>query len=550
MKKISLLVLVVISFLFVGMMIPNVHAAEVDVTINLNVITKDINGDAVFTSTDFTVPFGNTTSMDLSGISLKEGESAILVQDDQFIHAETKLVMSRSLNLSVIIKETVDYVAVFVDTNGELVDVQYNPQGIPTYSGLALTKPNYVFAGFNISEITTDTIFVANYTLSPESVVSVQIDTGTPVEHNFNDRVTVSSELEGFTHWEDEDGNVVSYKNPFTFSAIEDITLTPKTNGTPQSNIYMRDVTGIRTSHSSFYGYVEYDEALYTLVEYGFLGGLTNDILMMDNIQYIPSNAKVNNEFLRSIESSDLLYKTTAYAVLKNRLDSTMTTIYSGNKQVYDLTFNFTVPTDTADTIYMVGGFTGTSWNPVNALAITKASDVYQKNIKFIAEPGEILSYKMIEYKSFDYEANYIGTDNSDRTYTFASNLSDTVNINVVSWRGVLDIYFGVYAEWSGVFRIHYWGTNVSNPSDGTNWPHNLPVLNKIASSPDVYKHTIHLFNSRDLTGIYLKFKETTGGNAESQNFLYDSSVGNYFKLTGWSSEIGMVIEVTQYPVS
>ena len=356
--------------------------------------------------------------------------------------------------------------------------------------------------------------------------MSVQIDTDTPVYHNFNDRVTVSSELEGFTHWEDEDGNVVSYKNPFTFSAIEDITLTPKTSGTPQSNIYMRDVTGIRTSHSSFYGYVEYDEAVYTLVEYGFLGGLTNDILMMDNIQYIPSNARVNNEFLRSIESSDLLYKTTAYAVLKNRLDSTMTTIYSGNKQVYDLTFNFTVPTDTADTIYMVGGFTGTSWNPVNALAITKASDVYQKNIKFIAEPGEILSYKMIEYKSFDYEANYIGTDNSDRTYTFASNLSDTVDIDVVSWRGIKRVYLSFNNDWGMfnnphvVMKVFYW--------DAYDGKHYYEVTNKVSSSNHYvgyYYYDIPVKNMQD--DLWFGFVEQGTDNfvASTGNGIgYDSS--------------------------
>ena len=67
--------------------------------------------------------------------------------------------MSKSLNLSVIIKETVDYVAVFVDTNGELLDVVYNPEELPS-TDVVPTKPGYEFDSFNVLSSLRRTLYI------------------------------------------------------------------------------------------------------------------------------------------------------------------------------------------------------------------------------------------------------------------------------------------------------------------------------------------------------------------------------------------------------
>ncbi|HHX76183.1 MAG TPA: hypothetical protein GX698_02260, partial [Acholeplasmataceae bacterium] len=76
-KKFSLLTLTFISFLFVGMMLPSVHAAEETVSLTLNVVK--LEGDQV-NILPFTVDiqFGQTASLDLSGLGSDDEKIALL----------------------------------------------------------------------------------------------------------------------------------------------------------------------------------------------------------------------------------------------------------------------------------------------------------------------------------------------------------------------------------------------------------------------------------------------------------------------------------------
>lgn len=362
MKKVSLLILTIISFLFVGMMMPNAYAAEDDVDISLNVVTKDNNGDAVIALTQFSVTYGNTMQISTAGLNLEAGESAILVYNGEFVPLNTDFVMSQSLNLSIIVKETVesveDYVAVFVDTNGEVVDVQYNPSEAPTYNGVPLSKPGYGFDGFNTVSITSDQIFTANYSLTPDNTVMVTVDGATAVVYNYNDVVTVSTELPGFTHWEDEFGFVVSYDRSFSFTALNDISITPVTTGTEGPNIYLRDVSGISTLGDSFLARLHLPDG-YQLIEYGFLGSNSNlegqyePVIGGTGVSKFTSKSMNNdtNEFLVTIPGEGFAY-TRTFAVIKNTTTNQIETIYSFVRNSIDVTFrinygwehNFTGP--------------------------------------------------------------------------------------------------------------------------------------------------------------------------------------------------------------
>ncbi|MFA7418007.1 MAG: hypothetical protein WCZ19_05630, partial [Acholeplasma sp.] len=484
---------------------------------------------------DFEEEFGQITTIDISGLT-SEGQTAFFVYNNEIITlaSNPEFLISGSTNLTLVVKEPSDYVALFMDTNGELLDFEYNPIGTPSTLSVP-TKPGYNPATFDTTVIIEDTIFIAEYVKSNESSILVTIDGGTKdlTDPKFNDVVTVTSTTPGFTHWEDEFGQVVSYSSTYQFTVLNDIELTASTDGVITPNIYMRDVTGIRTNHLSYYGYVEYDELDFTLVEYGFLGGTTDGILKVSDIVYVPSTAIANNEFLRSFTAESQLYNTTAYAILKNNTDSSLTTIYSDGKQLYDISFNLTVPVDTSNTIYLVGGFSGTSWNPLSAIEITNNNGLYVLDAQFIAKADEILTYKILEGKSYDFEANYSGTDNSDRTYTFTTQKVDSINLTVSSWRGIHRIYFRNDAGWPGPFTIGWWGDNT-----GTSWSglQSLVPLNE-----DVFYYDIFVLN-RSSFDYGFRFDD---GNS-SPDLQYSPTL-NYFILTGYTEGIGWTFNIIEF---
>src|SRR5690606_931810 len=110
-------------------------------------------------------------------------------------------------------KEEDTYAAAYVDTNGYLLDVQYGEElFVPLYGGDVPTKPGYEFDSWSFdAEVTEDIVITAVYALDADDV-TVTVD-GVPVDYAYNELVTVSSDLLGFTHWEDENGFIVSYSN-------------------------------------------------------------------------------------------------------------------------------------------------------------------------------------------------------------------------------------------------------------------------------------------------------------------------------------------------
>jgi len=344
-KKFSLLTLTCISFLFVGMMLPSVHATEETVSLTLNVVKLEENQVNILPTT-VDIQFGQMASLDLSGLESDDDKIALL-HNDTFVANDQEFLLSGSLNVSVIIKnDASDIVAAFVDSNGELLDVVYNPEEAPTTLAQP-TKPGYEVGTFTTTEITGDTVFVANYVRSSTTQINVNVVDGTKdkEEYLFNDIVTVDTDLAGFTHWEDENGFVVSYDKSFKFSALNDIELTAKTSGTEQPNVYIRDVSGISTFGDSILAQIHLPDN-YELIEYGFLGSNTNA-----NNQYQPklndpdvvkfSSKALNaatNEFLVTIPGGGFAY-TRAYMILYNSATESNQTIYSMVRNSINVTF-------------------------------------------------------------------------------------------------------------------------------------------------------------------------------------------------------------------
>lgn len=480
MKKISTFLLLIVGFLFVGMFTPNTYATS-NVTLNLNVITEGAEG-AVVTSTEFVVPFANTTSLNLSGLGLTGTETAIMVHNDQIVPTNTNFVMSASLNLSIIVKDSEDdYVAVFVDTNGELVDVVYNPINEPS-TLVSLSKPGYNTATFDTAVISEDTIFIAQYVKSNETSISVTVLGGTKnlPDPKYNDVVTITSTTPGFTHWEDEAGNIVSYQQIFSFSILDNITLTASTGGISKPNIYMRNVSGIRSGYDSLLAYIE-PGSNHNILEYGYLVSHLEGPVLLSETQEIPSQSlSQRNEFLRSF-IEDEYNQFIAYATLMNTLTDEIVTIYSNGYNAYELNITINSPAYTPERIYIAGNMNG--WNTSSSY-IDKVENIYSNNSKVLAKAGDILNYKLLSGTSWFNQAFYdddrTNPNPTDRTHTFNQDLQVNLSVTVDSWKtlpissldpmvepGNFRVYFFFpWANISHVMRIHYF-----NQSPSTTWP-------------------------------------------------------------------------------
>jgi len=521
------------------MFTPNTYAAS-NVTLNLNVITKGTEGSVV-NSTEFVVPFGNTTTLNLNGLGLTGTKTAIMVHNDQIVPTSTSFVMSASLNLSIIVKDSEDdYVAVFVDTNGELVDVDYNPIDEPS-TLVSLSKPGYNAATFDTFVITKDTIFLAEYVKSNESSIAVTILGGTKdlIDPKYNDVVTITSTTPGFTHWEDENGNVVSYKNPFIFTALEDISLQAMTNGASQPNVYMRDVTGIRSGHDSILGYVEFDTLTYNLIEYGFIASSHTGPILLSIAQKIPSQSITqNNEFLRSFVAEQFS-QYVAYAMIKDITTEKILTIYSNGYIPYEFNLNINVPTYTPDTLYLTGSFN--NWNTSSYPITINENDKYINTMNFLVRDNKTVEMKILSGTDWENQAYYGQSRNltpANRIYTFDSTLLVDYDINVVTWRSVpisasdpvvAEGFYRVYyftGGNSGPIKIHNWGVG-----GGTSWPGDDMIFSK-----GYYYY--------DIPVSRLNFIFNNGSGKQTDDLVYDSNLTGYYYThdePSWDNKLRIV---------
>src|SRR5690554_3316500 len=193
-KKISLLTLTFISFLFVGMLMPNVYAAEDEVDISLLVVKGNSQSKH-----DFSVTYGSV--MSIGDLPILEGEEfAFYIHNgEKIIDPTTKFMMSGSTNLVIVIKPEGASVAAFVDTNGELLDVVYDPEELPS-TDVVPTKPGYEFDSFNVLSFEEDSVYMAEYTLTSTTEFKVTIN-GVESQEVYNSVVSVTSDLENFSHW-------------------------------------------------------------------------------------------------------------------------------------------------------------------------------------------------------------------------------------------------------------------------------------------------------------------------------------------------------------
>ncbi|MBM7453971.1 hypothetical protein JN09_001307 [Acholeplasma morum] len=237
------------------------------------------------------------------------------------------------------------HAVLFVDSNGKLIDqvsvLDNGTAGAPDVEGY--TKPGGLLVDSvnpwkslegetSLENIDSSRVYVLQYTEATGDI-NILIEGGLvgSIDAVRNQVVVaVAANSSTFTHWADEEGNVLSYKPTYAFTALEDTKLFAKTTAvTPTSFVSMKDLTGIRDGYESYMGRVELQGDDY-LVEYGFIYSDTTEDITLDTTGVVIAKSNVANaqtkEFLMSFVSEHHV-TTRAYAIVDTGTE--IVTIYS-----------------------------------------------------------------------------------------------------------------------------------------------------------------------------------------------------------------------------
>ena len=416
-------------------------------------------------------------------------------------------------NLSIVTRSTTELVAVyghptkptvtFIDSNGKYINHLFVESGsvvasVPAAPG----KPQSEFAGWKglgssvvISDpITTNTVFIATYT---ENAVTAElvVDGGTPTTYPINSVVSLTLG-EGFTHWEDGDGNVLSYAETFKFSMlVANREVVRAKGGVKAPVVNMIAEPKLRTGYTSYVGQFEMPEG-YELVEYGFIISRSLDALTVDSLgaTVIPSNVYNNetNEFLRSFEL-DTYNSIRAYAVFND-----------GTKQVYEY----------SDKIYIA--------------EIEVESEIFSHSFESlnVAESTEIEYPLKLQYNDKDY----LFTGSKVYVSATSSDTSKSLKIGSSKVRGNIQTE-RVYQNISQInLRLQSWSgdnTQVKITLSNDSLIKELPLI-QLTDNFDNYSVNIDQkslgFNSNDILSVKIE-----GVNVKSRFFI------DYIQIRGFS---------------
>lgn len=309
MKKIltSFLSLVLV-FIAVLTLAPNVFAADDSDELALNILVYTEELEAVELAIPMTGKLGFKVELSLETLSMiYDKDTGFFVHNGNKIDGPShQFTISGSTTVYLILKDAEDVVAVYLDSNTKVLDVQFGTS--PVYDGPTPTKSGYEFNKFypDVETISEDTIFVADYTLVKEDEIEITIHGGTTDQETYlyNDIVTLAPDNEeDFLYWADMDGQVVSSNPNYAFSALVPTELQAVYEGSyvPTFSVYLTNVTGIAEGRQSFLGYINNPEGV-EVVEHGLLVSTDVKVLTLSNATKLPSTALVphTNEFLMS----------------------------------------------------------------------------------------------------------------------------------------------------------------------------------------------------------------------------------------------------------
>jgi hypothetical protein len=245
------------------------------------------------------------------------------------------------------ITPTLKYAVLFMDTNGDKLDLQY------IESGNAATAPSSGLPdkpGYNISStpwsvatstVTENTVSVLQYELDTSSTYTLSVTNGTvggeaSDSFVFNEIATVVADTPGggsyFHHWRVED-RTVSYQSSYSFTMLENTTIEAVYGPAAPSDLPMvtlSDNLELRAGYNSYLGQF-YLPTGYEMVEVGVISSEGTDFLDLDSISSTVYRNQVETyngstkEFVKTIEDTKAV---TVRAYLVYSYLDTLYTIY------------------------------------------------------------------------------------------------------------------------------------------------------------------------------------------------------------------------------
>jgi len=283
--------------------------------------------------------------------------------DHQFSLADTN-------ELKAVFSPSDKHVVTFVDSNSKILKIEYvvnggtatAPETLPTKLGYNVAETNWNTA---LTNITTDTIAVLQYTKTDTTSYSLSVTNGTgDGSYEYNTVATVLADApegeEIFHHWE-VDGRIVSYKSTYKFTVFETMTISAVYDAVAPSDlpyVTLHDDIAIRGGYKTFIGQF-YLPTGYTLVEYGMIGSTSVvylDLGTSSTTRYQGNKYNgTTNEFVMSFETA-YVTDLRAYVVCRDP-ESNLETYYSGQYGTYNV---------------LNGGFETGNLNGWNSLSLWK----------------------------------------------------------------------------------------------------------------------------------------------------------------------------------
>lgn len=337
MKKI-LLSIFLIGFLF---LLNDIYAFELDDTVSISLSSVFDNENSI--TNEISLNFGDVIEVEPSNTNGYDFAFWVvngIVRSDLPLSHQFKA--TTDLELIAIFNKPNERVAVFIDSNGKVIDYEYvlTGESVVPPSHIGYTKPGMSVDlsapwknhhGSTTYTINDNSIYKLQYVVNISTHFLITVNNGIGAgEYAYNQVVTVSSTDEDFAYWT-EDGVIISYDSTFSFTALKNRELTAVIGEhVKQPVISLQNVTGIREDHESFLGQVYLPEG-YELLTYGFLTSEDDKVLTLSatNTNIIQSTTyhPLTKEFLRSFSAGQTTDTVRAYMVVLG--PNGLETIYS-----------------------------------------------------------------------------------------------------------------------------------------------------------------------------------------------------------------------------
>ena len=327
------------GFLFVFVMgFATVQASEGNVEVTITSIFDDEN---TIVATPEVATYGSKLTLGASSYALEGYEFAFWIVNGvvrKDLPIEHSFTVTSKLDLEVVFHPEGKFVVLFMDVNGKVLDTQFVLSGqdasdpsitLPSKIGYEVANPKWDGDLTNIQE---NTVFVLQYakTSTDSFALTVNGGSGSDVGYEFNEIVTVAAnaptEGEFFSHWEDEDGKVLSYLASYSFTMVRDLEVTAVYSEVVVEkvpHIIMSNDLALRVGRHTYLNQFFVPEG-YELIEFGMVSSDTNPNpeIFDENVTLYQGtvHTATTYEFVMSITENSFSY-IKSYMVLKDNLN-------------------------------------------------------------------------------------------------------------------------------------------------------------------------------------------------------------------------------------